>query len=76
MFAEQPEMLAEVAQLDVERYFGDRVPSRPADRVLLVTPLTYMNLSGDSVQALVKKYRIRREDILILYDDFNLAVGS
>ena len=47
-----------------------------SERVLLVKPLTYMNLSGESVRAVADFYKIALEDILIIYDDISLEPGK
>lgn len=47
----------------------------PDDRVFLLKPLTYMNLSGISVQAVLRFYRIAASDLLVVYDDLDLPVG-
>ena len=39
------------------------------ESVLLAKPLTYMNLSGESVRPLADYYKVEPEDILIIYDD-------
>ncbi|HBA97262.1 MAG TPA: aminoacyl-tRNA hydrolase [Lachnospiraceae bacterium] len=45
-------------------------------KVLLAMPLTYMNLSGESIRELVDYYKINPEDeLIIIYDDINLAPG-
>lgn len=44
-------------------------------RVLLVKPLTFMNLSGQAVARLVRWYGIAPRDILVLLDDLDLALG-
>lgn len=44
-------------------------------KVLLVKPQTYMNLSGESVIGAVQFYKCTEEDILVLCDDINLDVG-
>ncbi len=44
-------------------------------KVLLVKPLTYMNLSGRAVQPLVRFYKLNLQDLLIVYDDMDLDVG-
>ncbi len=43
--------------------------------VLLAKPQTYMNLSGESVQALMTWYKVLPENLLVLSDDINLDVG-
>ena len=45
------------------------------DDVLLVKPLTFMNLSGEAVGALVRYYRIEIADLLVVCDDVNLPLG-
>ena len=46
-------------------------------KCVLVKPLTYMNLSGNSVRALVDFYKCDpTQDIIIIYDDINLPVGQ
>jgi peptidyl-tRNA hydrolase, PTH1 family len=42
---------------------------------LLVKPLTFMNLSGEAVGALVRYYRIEVPDIFVVADDVNLPLG-
>jgi PTH1 family peptidyl-tRNA hydrolase len=43
--------------------------------VLLARPQTYMNLSGRAVKALAGKFRVKPEDIIVVYDDFDLPLG-
>lgn len=45
-------------------------------KVVLLSPVTYMNLSGRSVRPCVDFYKIEKEDMLILCDDVNLPVGK
>ena len=46
------------------------------EKALLLTPLTYMNLSGASVQPARDFYKLTNEDILVVCDDFNLPLGK
>ena len=46
------------------------------ERVVLVKPMTYMNLSGDAVSALARWYKVEPADILVIYDDMDLPVGQ
>lgn len=46
-----------------------------AKQVVLMKPLTYMNLSGKAVKEFYEKYEISRENILIVYDDVNIDLG-
>ena len=45
------------------------------DKILLVAPQTYMNLSGRSVWPLVDFYKLPLEELLVVCDDLNLDVG-
>ncbi|MCL2571289.1 MAG: aminoacyl-tRNA hydrolase [Defluviitaleaceae bacterium] len=44
--------------------------------ILLVKPQTYMNLSGQSVQSIIKFYKLPPQDIIVIYDDVSLPVGD
>ena len=48
---------------------------RPDGDVMLVKPLTFMNLSGQAVGELVRYYKIAIADLLIVCDDVNLPLG-
>ncbi len=45
-------------------------------KVMLLKPETYMNLSGDSVGAAVRFYKILPEEIAVLHDDIDLPDGK
>jgi len=45
-------------------------------RVLLAKPLTFMNLSGQSVRPLMRWYRASLSDLLVIYDDLDLPLGK
>jgi PTH1 family peptidyl-tRNA hydrolase len=45
------------------------------ERVLLMKPQTYMNLSGEAVQRARRELRVEPEELLVIYDDLDLAVG-
>ena len=46
-------------------------------KVLLVKPQTYMNLSGESVRELVDYYKIdETEELIVISDDISLGVGQ
>ena len=46
------------------------------EKVMLAQPQTYMNLSGESVRALMDYYKIDIEDLIVIYDDISLDVGQ
>jgi PTH1 family peptidyl-tRNA hydrolase len=47
-----------------------------SSKVILMKPQTYMNLSGDAVRQIVDFYKIPLENLLVIYDDFDLDVGT
>lgn len=49
---------------------------RPEGKVMLVKPLTYMNLSGECVRPLMDYYDVDVEDIIVLYDDLDFPPGE
>jgi len=44
--------------------------------VLVAKPLTFMNLSGDSVKLLVNAYAESLDDLIVVYDDVDLPLGK
>lgn len=46
------------------------------NRILLVKPQTFMNKSGESVQAIIKNTPFTPQDILVISDDADLPFGS
>ena len=51
-------------------------PTWKGEKALLLTPSTYMNLSGASVLAARDFYKIPNEDLLVVCDDLNLPVAK
>ena len=47
-----------------------------SEKVIIVKPLTYMNLSGEAVSALMRYYDIPVEDLIVVHDDLDLPVGK
>jgi PTH1 family peptidyl-tRNA hydrolase len=45
-------------------------------RALLVKPQTYMNLSGESVRAVMEYYKTPRAGLLVIYDDIDIPLGG
>jgi len=46
------------------------------EKIILVKPLTYMNLSGNAVRKFVNFYNIELENILVIYDDVDFELGK
>jgi PTH1 family peptidyl-tRNA hydrolase len=47
-----------------------------SEKVLLVKPQTYMNLSGETLIDIYKYYKVDLSNIIVIYDDIDLAVGK
>ena len=45
------------------------------EKVLLVKPQTFMNLSGESLRPIMDFYKLEPEDFIIIHDDIDLDVG-
>ncbi|MBN1692326.1 MAG: aminoacyl-tRNA hydrolase [Dehalococcoidales bacterium] len=45
-------------------------------KVVLARPQTYMNASGESVNALLKRLNVRPADLIVIHDDLDLPVGK
>jgi peptidyl-tRNA hydrolase, PTH1 family len=46
------------------------------DKVLLMKPQTFMNLSGRAVRGVLDFYKLSSADLLVVCDDFNLPLGK
>jgi peptidyl-tRNA hydrolase, PTH1 family len=45
-------------------------------KIRLLKPLTYMNRSGQSIQAVTSWYKLPPESVLVIYDDMDLPLGK
>lgn len=45
------------------------------EKVILVMPQTFMNLSGESIRMVMDYYKCGPDDLIVIYDDIYLAVG-
>lgn len=46
------------------------------EKVIILKPLTYMNLSGECIRPLMDYFDIPVEDLLVIYDDLDLPTGK
>ena len=46
------------------------------DDVVIAKPQTFMNLSGEAVKELLRKYGAYSEDLIVVYDDADIPVGK
>lgn len=45
------------------------------EKVILLKPSTYMNLSGESVREVTSFYKIPSENVIVIYDDISIDIG-
>ncbi|MDR2426847.1 MAG: aminoacyl-tRNA hydrolase [Endomicrobium sp.] len=45
-------------------------------KIILLKPMTFMNLSGHPISAAAKYYKILPEEIFVFYDDFSIPLGE
>lgn len=46
------------------------------EKIILVKPLTYMNLSGKTASAITKFYKVLYHDMWVVYDDLDFELGK
>lgn len=72
------EVIAEEYNIDINRikfkgvYGEGKIDN---EKVILLKPATYMNLSGESVIEVCQFYKIPNENIIVIYDDISFEVG-
>ncbi|OEH92633.1 aminoacyl-tRNA hydrolase [Bacillus solimangrovi] len=54
--------------------YGDGVVN--GEKVILLKPLTYMNLSGESIVPMMNYLNIDLDDLMVIYDDLDLPTGK
>ena len=63
--------------LSKEKMFGQCLETNLfGEKVIFVKPTTFMNASGKCVIEYKNKFKLSNEDILILYDDYDLPIGE
>ncbi|MBR8834891.1 MAG: aminoacyl-tRNA hydrolase [Stigonema ocellatum SAG 48.90 = DSM 106950] len=55
--------------------YGEGIAARGA-KIRLLKPLTYMNSSGQAIQAVTNWYKLPPESVLAIYDDMDLPLGK
>lgn len=63
-----------VARKQFDALTGDGTIS--GNRIILAKPQTYMNLSGNSVSALLRFYKLEMEDLIVVHDDLDLPFDT
>lgn len=46
------------------------------EKIILVKPQTFMNLSGESASTIMNFYNLKPSDFLVIYDDLDLTIGK
>ena len=70
--------IANRANIRVERPEGKALIGKgkvAGEQVLLAKPLTYMNLSGNSVRRLMARYEVEPPELLVMFDERDLPWG-
>ena len=73
------DLLSDQSQIDVDKEVFHGLMGRGKiyeEDVILFKPTTFMNLSGTAVQEVVHYFKIALEDIVVIYDDMAIPIGS
>ena len=52
------------------------VPESAPEKIYFLKPLTYMNLSGESIGELARFFKINNDEILVVHDELELPIGT
>ncbi|MFA6973761.1 MAG: aminoacyl-tRNA hydrolase [Parcubacteria group bacterium] len=55
---------------------ADEVEGSTPEKILLLKPQTFMNLSGEVVRDILAFYKLTTADILVIHDDLDIALGK
>lgn len=73
------DLLAEKYNIDVNKMKFKALVGEgriAGQKVLLVKPQTYMNLSGEAVRQAMDFYKIEPEELIVIYDDIDIPTGT
>lgn len=65
-----------IKKLKLKALQGEGIIEGTSAKIVLVKPQTYMNLSGESISAIVDWYGIPLSNLIIVYDDVDLPLGK
>lgn len=73
------DLLAQKLNIDINKekfkgMFGEGTYN--GKKVMILKPITYMNLSGESVVEAVNFYKLPLEDVIVVYDDIDIEIGK
>lgn len=64
-------------ELDKNKFNADyTMINRNGEKIYILKPLTYMNLSGEAIVPFMKYFGIEPEDLVVVHDDLDLPVGK
>ncbi|MDC3417932.1 aminoacyl-tRNA hydrolase [Aquibacillus salsiterrae] len=64
-------------RLNKTKFHGNfSIETMEQEKIILLEPQTYMNLSGESLKPLMDFYNLSTKDILVIYDDLDLPPGK
>ncbi len=63
--------------INQQKFHGEYVKTKyKGEDVILLKPLTYMNNSGQSLQACMQFFKVDIDDVVVIYDDLDMPVGK
>jgi PTH1 family peptidyl-tRNA hydrolase len=68
--------LASKKQYQALLYMGNIQFQDMSEKIILVKPQTFMNLSGKTVQAITTFFKLKTEDMIIIHDELSLPFGT
>ncbi len=71
--------LADISKIDVDREVFRGLLGRGQifdEDVMIFKPTTFMNLSGEAVREISNYFKIKPDDVIVIYDDMALPVGQ
>ena len=68
------ELNIEVNKSKFKGLYGDGILN--GEKIILLKPQTYMNLSGESVQEIMNFYKIPEDRLIVVYDDVDIDPGN
>lgn len=64
-------------ELDKNKFNADyTMINRNGEKIYILKPLTYMNLSGEAIVPFMKYFGIEPEDLVVVHDDLDLPIGK
>lgn len=73
------DILAKNLNIDVSKNKFDSLVGEgnfAGQKIILIKPQTYMNLSGNAVEQIMAFYKVEPKDLLVIYDDIDLDIGK